>query len=217
MIENLKYFSIFPEAAELLLNEFSDEECGRIVKIALDYVLNGVEPDMSKCSHAERIVCKMIKNGVDASIAKARKKAETSQQNGAKGGRPPKNQGDNAGDDQPADQNSDAPDESMSAKNTGYSRFKIACTDGTYIPSNGEIECLKSSYSKINVEDQISRLAYYVYQNPEKRDTIENTRTKFLPRWLNNARPDTDTANAANATNNTPLEYPDESIFVGLE
>lgn len=63
------------------------EERGRIIWAMMDYKADEVEPQFDG---NERYVWPAIKNRLDAEIAAYERKAATSRENGAKGGRPPK-------------------------------------------------------------------------------------------------------------------------------
>ena len=204
----MEYLALFNDV-NLMLLKFDDAECGKLVKMAINYELNGVKPNLEECPRELAMFYQFIEMSIDAAVAKRSKKAETNRENGLHGGRPPKAKSDDVTADQNASQ-SETPE--LPANPTGFSRFKLACTDGTYILTNDEIERLKDCYKEIDVEEQMARFAWHLDQNPGKRDTIQRTRTVFLTNWMNKAKP---IANPETNSTNTPTVYADESSFYG--
>lgn len=82
-----EYVKLWIDDYRLLLEPYSMEERGRIIWAMMDYKADEVEPQFDG---NERYVWPAIKNRLDAEIAAYERKAATSRENGAKGGRPPK-------------------------------------------------------------------------------------------------------------------------------
>lgn len=80
----IKVYTDFARAMECL----TYEEKGRLFEAMLLYGDNGQEPAFDG---ALRIVWPMVRNDIDRAAESYEKKANTSRENGKKGGRPPKN------------------------------------------------------------------------------------------------------------------------------
>ena len=71
------------------LSLFTDEECGRLVRAMLNYAASGEVPQFES---NERFIWPSLQTQIDRDIDTYQTKCAKNKANGAKGGRPPKNQ-----------------------------------------------------------------------------------------------------------------------------
>lgn len=71
------------------MDGLSDEEYGRLIRAAQIYSINGKEPELPG---TERLFWKRVKNTIDRFTESFESRRSSSQENGKKGGRPPKSE-----------------------------------------------------------------------------------------------------------------------------
>ena len=186
MKTGLKYLAIHLDLRDYI-EELEESECKRMLLHLIDLSETGHEQDISDLHEAvTRVTYKTIAANVRFAIQKKAEdgRAETSAENGAKGGRPQKNE--------------------------PLSPYSFLCSDGVYYLTQKKFESLKAEYANKNIDfaGELSLFSAYLEENPDQRGE-RKCFLQYLTRRLNKARTEQEKqrANESNAKSNPALNY----------
>ena len=76
---NKKYLTLFYDKCETLIENFTDEEIGKIIKAAIAYDMNGIESEFD--DRALKVQFSAIRKDIDLTTEKANKRSESNRAN----------------------------------------------------------------------------------------------------------------------------------------